>query len=771
MRTYLFFILTILNFNLFSQTDFSDNWEDFYSYNNVKDFKLVDNKIYAIVDNAVFIYNLTTSKSTKISSVHGLSGKTTSSFYYSELTKKLIIGYTTGLIEIINNDGSIHVSNDIERLTVTGSKQINHITEYNNKLYLSTAFAVIEYDIANLQFGDTFYIGAGSTAINIHQTIIFNDLIYAATDNGIYYADVTDSFLIDFNNWQQPQGNFAANFTAFIMYNDRLFTSRDNILFEITPPNTLQSIRTFSSNIINLNASETYLNVTLLNESYAFNETLTQINLTNATTEFDFELHNSFAQDQTIYLATKKFGILAKPFQTTEFKEIHPEGPLFNDVYSIEVQNDNLWVVYGAQDYASYNFTNTAKGFSHFNGTNWINTIYNNNTLVRDLINISLDPNNNNRAFISSWQKGILEIVDDQIINRFDYANSGLENGVFWSDLTLVSGSVFDNEGNLWVTNSFVSDKVKKLDVNGNWTPYNFNGAIDGASLPGLGDIIIDRSGNKWISTREYGALVLSENGDFKKSLSTQPDKGNLPFDMVKAIAADRNNRIWIGTIKGLVRFDNVSSLFNSENYQAKPIIIKLDGGTDENQGQILLGEQPINAIAVDGADNKWFGTANSGVLGTNPSGQKTLHIFNKDNSPLPSNQIVKIRVDDSTGKVYFATAKGIVAFNNNVSPFGDTLGETYAFPNPSTKDNEFITIDGRNNTHLPRGTNVKILDSAGYLVHETNVVEGVEVKGGKVIWNKTNLAGRKVSSGIYIIMLTLPDKSETSITKVAIIN
>ncbi len=770
MHKYFFFILVLINTNLFSQIDYSDDWEDFYSYNNVKDFKLIDNKIYAIVDNAVFIYDLDTKKSTKISSVHGLSGETTSSFYYSKTTKKLIIGYTTGLIEVINNDGSIHVSNDIERLTIAGSKQINHITEYNNKLYLSTAFAVIEYDIANLQFGDTFYIGAGSTAINIHQTIVFDNTIYAATENGIYYADIADPFLIDFNNWQQPQGNFAANFTAFTMYNNQLFTARNNTLYQITPPNTLQSIRTFPSNIVNLNASETYLNVSLISEAYTLDQNLNQVNLASTTTDFNFELHNAFAQNQTIYLATKKFGILSKSFPETNYKEIHPEGPLFNDIYSIEVQDNNLWVVYGAQDYATYNFTNTKKGFSHFNGTNWINTIYD-NTIPRDLVDITIKPNNNNSAYISSWQKGLLEVVDDQIVNRYDYANSGLENGVFWSDLTLVSGSVFDTEGNLWVTNSYVSDKVKKLDTNGNWTSYNFNDVIDGASAYGLGEISIDNSGNKWIATRDYGALVLSKNGNFKKSLTTIPNKGNLPFNLVKTIAADKNNRIWIGTIKGLVRFDNVSRLFNSENYQAKPIIIKLEGGTDENQGQILLGEQPINTIAIDGADNKWFGTANSGVLGTNPSGQKTLHLFNKDNSPLPSNQIVKIRVDDSTGKVYFATSKGIVVFNNNVSPFGETLGDTYAFPNPSTKDNEFITIDGRNGTHLPRGTNVKILDSAGYLVHETNVVEGIEVKGGKVIWNKTNLAGKKVSSGIYIILLTLPDKSETSITKVAIIN
>ena len=55
--------------------------------------------------------------------------------------------------------------------------------------------------------------------------------------------------------------------------------------------------------------------------------------------------------------------------------------------------------------------------------------------------------------------------------------------------------------------------------------------------------------------------------------------------------------------------------------------------------------------------------------------------------------------------------------------------------------------------------------------MHETNVDIGQETQGGKVIWNKTNLRGRQVSSGVYIVLLTSPDQSETASTKIAIIN
>ncbi len=155
----------------------------------------------------------------------------------------------------------------------------------------------------------------------------------------------------------------------------------------------------------------------------------------------------------------------------------------------------------------------------------------------------------------------------------------------------------------------------------------------------------------------------------------------------------------------------------------------------------------------------------------TNPNGQNTLASFNKDNSPLPSNKILKISVDKSTGKVFFATDKGVVAYNSNVASFGEELDEVYAYPNPALKNHQTITIDGKNGKHLPKGTNVKILDVAGNLVYETNVVEGQQLQGGKVVWNKTNLAGKKVASGVYIVLLTNDDASETSSTKIAIIN
>ena len=49
--------------------------------------------------------------------------------------------------------------------------------------------------------------------------------------------------------------------------------------------------------------------------------------------------------------------------------------------------------------------------------------------------------------------------------------------------------------------------------------------------------------------------------------------------------------------------------------------------------------------------------------------------------------------------------------------------------------------------------------------------MEGQELQGGKVVWNKKNLSGNKVASGVYIVLLATDDASETATTKIAIVN
>ncbi|NVK53362.1 MAG: T9SS type A sorting domain-containing protein [Flavobacteriaceae bacterium] len=775
MKKHLFFFLFLQSIFTFSQTDFSDKWEDFFSYNNVKNFTNVNGVVYAITDNAVFIYDSSSNETKKISSVHGFSGEATSAIHYNNINKRVVIGYQTGLLEVLKEDGSIHISADIANFNQAGEKQINHFSEYNNKLYLSTPFAIIVYDVDKLEFGDTYYIGQNSTSVKINQTLIVNNQIYAATENGIYKANLTNPNLIDSKNWERV---FIGNFTNIIAFNGNIYASKGNELTKIDGVN-IRTEKTYGSTIQSLQSNSQHLTVSLSSEVIVLTTNLQQVYKSTQTANYTFKVNTATTQNNKLYIATQQFGILQTLLLGAQnYKEIHPDGPLSNSVFAVSALNKNVWLVYGGYDASSYVPFSNLKGYSHYNGSEWKNNAFNQSFPVLDLVHVTIDPSHQNKVFISSFAQnysgnilsggGLLEVTDDNVTQFYNSSNSDLED-LFANDpskfTTRIAGSVFDSQGNLWISDAIASKQLKKLTPTGTWKSIDLR-SLQTNKADETNEVTIDRTNNVWLGTRRNGAYVYNENGDRKRALNTEPTKGSLPHANVRAIAADRNNRIWIGTQNGLVVFNNASGLFDATIYDAAPVII-LDDGIPKK----LLGDQTINAIAIDGADNKWFGTDNGGVLYTNPNGQKTLARFNKDNSPLPSNKIMKIAVDTSTGKVYIATDKGVVAYDSKVASFGDTLEEVYAYPNPALKNHQTITIDGKNGKHLPKGTNVKIVDVAGNLVYETNVVEGQQLQGGKVVWDKRNLAGKKVASGIYIVLLTTEDASEKTTTKIAIIN
>jgi ligand-binding sensor domain-containing protein len=737
---------------------------------------VVANRIYALADNAVFIYNIDTKETKKLSSVQGLSGETTTAIYYNTTFKRLVIGYQNGGIEVVDENNEITISSDIVNFNQSGEKSINHISGFETKLYLSTPFGIVVYDIEKLEFGDTYFIGNNSNAVNINETVIFNNQIYAATEVGIFNADVSNPLLIDFNNWQQ---NFSGrDFKQINAFNNQLITVENTNVFSINGP-VLSLIRDFTENVVSIKTSNSHLSIALPTKGLILDTSLNPVFQSLSNSEFNFTLNNVLFDNNNIFLATKEFGILTTTEdQSLTFTEIHPEGPLANSSFSIAVRNNNLWIVYGGYDDA-YTPLQQRKGFSHFNGENWVNTRFDSSFPVIDLNYIAIDPNSENKVYISSFGDtrdinsvstgGMLVVENDEISAFYNHLNSGLEDLVpNESDRVSlrISGSTFDRQGNLWIGNISNKDELKKLSQNGQWSSFNISELKTIPDKYGLSEIAIDNNNSIWMGTRRNGIYVFNENGNRKRALVTTINNGNLPDTDVKTVAIDQNNRVWMGTRSGIVVYNNAAGIFDENILNAEPVII-LDDGIPKK----LLGDQTINSIAIDGAENKWFGTDNGGVLYTNPNGQTTLANFSSQNSPLPSNRILKISVDESSGKVFFATDKGIVAYNSKVSPFGDRLGDIYAYPNPALKTHEFITIDGRNGTYLPKGTNVKILDVTGNLVYETNVIEGQELQGGKVVWNKTNLAGTPVASGIYIVLMSNDDASETSVTKIAIVN
>jgi len=146
------------------------------------------------------------------------------------------------------------------------------------------------------------------------------------------------------------------------------------------------------------------------------------------------------------------------------------------------------------------------------------------------------------------------------------------------------------------------------------------------------------------------------------------------------------------------------------------------------------------------------------------PNGERILYHFTTKNSPLPSDNITDIQINGKTGKVYFASENGIVSYlGNNVDTKDRTkFGNVLVYPNPVIY-NQFkndVTIKG-----LAEKTNIKITDTAGNLVHQA------VARGGFYTWDLTNDYGQRVASGIYFVLMTNEDGSDTATAKIAVVN
>jgi len=111
---------------------------------------------------------------------------------------------------------------------------------------------------------------------------------------------------------------------------------------------------------------------------------------------------------------------------------------------------------------------------------------------------------------------------------------------------------------------------------------------------------------------------------------------------------------------------------------------------------------------------------------------------------------------------VYIATDKGLCSYASDASGYAERLvkDNIYAYPNPVTPDyTGLITIVG-----LTYRSEVKIVTSSGQIV-----AEGTS-NGGTFTWDGCDINGKRVASGVYMVMVATEEGKKGIVTKVAIV-
>ncbi|QIH38832.1 T9SS type A sorting domain-containing protein [Flavobacterium sp. Sr18] len=759
-KSVLYFLLLLFVQMGFAQSDLS--WQGYFSYNEIKDVSESGTAVFAASENALFSKNLVTKVIKTTNTIDGLSGQTISSLYFSATFNKTIVGYENGLIIVINEaDGSmLNVVDIINKQLPPNIKKINHFMEFEGIAYVSCDFGIVQFNLATMLFGDTYFIGDNGAEIIVNQTTVFNGFIYAATNNGIRRAAIANENRIDFNQWTTVAAGNWSGITAFGT-DSYAVDSFGNVQKLSATSSSFTGFTQLPQRSVDMRRTTDYLIVTTLNSIYIYSNQMVlvrQIN-TNQIPESNLGFTCATILGDAVFIGTKENGLITTSLASAvTFENSTPIGPARNNIFSLQVTPNVLWAVYG--DYtAGYNpYPLDSYGISKFNEKGWLNIPYQKVLGAQSMTRIAINPSNENEVYASSFFSGLLKIENDEPKILYNQTNSGLESLTFvgpdYVDIR-VNGSAFDKSGNLWVTNSRIKNGLKVLKPNGQWQSYAMDNILDSAIDNNFGTMAIDKNGTKWLSTSEDGVIGFNETNNKFKKITSGPDTGNLPISNVRVVAVDNRNQLWIGTTKGLRVLPNVSSFQSEEQMTANPIII-----LEDNLAQELLFEQFITDIAVDGANNKWIGTADSGLFLVSPNGQETKYHFTINNSPLPSNVINDIGINSATGEVFVATAKGMVSFKGVSTAANDDLSNAYVYPNPVRPEYQgTVKIAG-----LLDRANVKITDIGGNLVYETTS------EGGTIEWDTTAFGKYKVASGVYMIFISAQDGVETKVKKVMII-
>lgn len=746
---------------LFSQSN-NQLWKGYFSYNEIVDVEAATDKVFAATQNSLFSKAVASSDLDIYNSITGLKSDIITSIHHSDLFNKTFIGNVNGLLLVQNADGSVTTKVDIiEEVPVApNKKKINNFYEHEGRLFIATDYGISVIDLATSEFISTYFIGPSGEETEVLQTTVFNNELYAVTRSfGIRKANLSNPNLYDFSQWQTFDSSY---WNGIITFNNQLIATNTNGIAYRYTGTFFQEILNQNQVSLTLKTNGTEVIITTSSHVYVLNQALSLVAHITQIPNFNVQFTSASILDNTIFIGTKENGLfstdLANPIT---FIQVAPNGLLQNYTFRVKKGLNKLWVVHGDYTQQFNPYPLDELGISTYNlDSGWVIIPYEDLFEAKSLCDIVFHPTRQNEVYVTSYFSGILKFQGDNIelFNQTNTGPNGLESLVIPGNPSYVdvriNSPAFDKEGNLWVTNGFVNEGIKVLRTNGQWQSYDLTGVTANNATGRYGPMAIDKNNTKWIPAYNDGVVAFNENYNNKFIVINQ-ENADLPSTVVNCVAVDNRNQLWIGTAAGLRILSSIDRFISETTLSVSSIIIQ-----EGDLAQELFYQQPILDIAVDGANRKWISIADGGVFLVSSNGQQTIYRFDKNNSPLPSNNITDIEIDGISGEVFFATDKGMVSFLGTSTKPSDSLEDVFVYPNPVRPNfTGTIKISG-----LMDKANIKITDIEGNLVYETTSA------GGTIEWDTTAFGKHKVASGVYMIFVASQDGLDSTVKKVMII-
>lgn len=718
--------------SLHAQSDIPiGTWRMHLSYNTIKSIAIGTNEIFAASEGGILIFNAESNSLETYNTLNGLSTTGISHIAYDKTHKQLLIAYMDGTLDVLKDELVINFSRLKNSPNITGSKAISHIAIHNELAYLSTDYGMVIFDLEKLELKETWRdLGALGRSLKIFESTFRNDSIFLATEKGVIAGNLHLN-LLDFNNWKRfDEGDFANPVESISTFNNKIYAAIDGLgIYQYKNGIWIKEDFLTTANFNTLSGSANDLLIAEGTKLWSLNNEniLTGINTDLITTPLAVKID---AQG-ILWIGDAVNGLVSNT--SGDYISYLPNGPTISSPFRLKFMQEKLFLFSGGYDNAGRPLKN-AGVFNFLSEGIWQTS----STSVENLTDVDFK---NNEMFIASFGGGIerTDVAGNATI--FDAANSPLrsalqpESSVYITDLE----SYGDH---LWVTNYSVEPSLHVLKNDNTWESFAFG--IQAARYPIM--LAADFDGRVWTvldPARGGGIWVFDRENNSNIYLSDQVGSGALPSRAVRSIAVDREGSMWIGTDQGIAYF------FSPRQDAIKPIF----------ENRFLLREEKVTAIEVDGGNRKWVGTER-GVWVFNATGEKSISNFTAENSPLLSNVIRDIEINDATGEVFFSTDKGILSYRTDATASDIEFTNLKIFPNPVTSDfSGTVGISG-----LATDAIVKITDVSGKLIWQT------QANGGTASWNVRDYNGKRASTGIYIVFAVTENGGESVVGKIAVI-
>lgn len=459
--------------------------------------------------------------------------------------------------------------------------------------------------------------------------------------------------------------------------------------------------------------------------------------------------------------------------ENTTFIPVKPDGPVDSHFYELTISDDVLYAGAGTI-HPMYNNRDYEGQVHQFKNDTW-------SVFVDDVVNktghsyrqvnkVVVDPTNKNHT-VALAQTGIYEFLNGKLYRHWNCKNT---NGLIGSalpehktpeDWNIIIGAIFDNKGGLWVP---CYTGILYLPAGSDeWENYGHEDMFeDFGCEPYFSSLSFDNRGLLWFAAirANMGTVFCYDiQKDVLVSYDSYVNQDGTSigeYRNIFRIAHDSQNNVWAATPYGPVYLDADDLTSGRADHFVQHKVPRNDG---TNFADYLLSGVDVRCIAIDVFNRKWIGTSGSGIFLISSDNNTQLAHFTAENSCLPSNEVLDLAINRNDGKVWISTFSGICSYQSDITSTSDgqlSEGNVYAYPNPVTPDHSGdVTIVG-----LSDGAQVFITTSSGHVLST-----GIAL-GGSFRWNGCDTSGRRVASGVYMVLVAASDGTKGVVSKIAVV-